>query len=46
MELLSLAGIYAGMFLFGALSGIVPFMNSELFMLYLGSTASHSQFPH
>jgi len=45
MELLSLAGIYAGTFLFCAMSGIVPLMNSELFMLYLGSTASHSQFP-
>ena len=45
MELLSLAGIYAGTFLFCALSGIVPLMNSELFMLYLGSTASQSQFP-
>lgn len=45
MELVSLAGIYAGTFLFCALSGVVPLMNSELFMLYLGSTASHAQFP-
>ena len=45
MELLSVAGIYGGTFLFCAMSGIVPLMNSELFMLYLGSTASHSQFP-
>ncbi len=45
MELLSLAGIYAGTFLFCALSGVIPVMNSELFMLYLGSTASRSQFP-
>jgi len=45
MELLSLAGIYAGTFLFCALSGIVPLMNSELFILYLGATANHSQFP-
>lgn len=45
MELLSVAGIYAGTFLFCAMSGIVPLMNSELFILYLGSTASHSQFP-
>lgn len=45
MELLSVAGIYAGTFLFCAMSGIVPLMNSELFMLYLGSTASRTQFP-
>jgi len=45
MELLSVAGLYAGTFLFCAMSGIVPLMNSELFMLYLGSTASRSQFP-
>ena len=45
MELLSLAGIYVGTFLFCAMSGIVPLMNSELFMLYLGSIASHAQFP-
>lgn len=45
MELLSVAGIYGGTFLFCAMSGIVPLMNSELFMLYLGSTASRSQFP-
>ena len=45
MELLNLVGIYAGTFLFCALSGVVPLMNSELFVLYLGSTASHTQLP-
>lgn len=45
MELLSLAGIYAGTFLFCAIGGIVPLMNAELLVLYLGATASHSQFP-
>jgi len=45
MELVTIAGIYAGTFLFCALSGIVPLMNSELFILYLGATANHSQFP-
>jgi membrane protein YqaA with SNARE-associated domain len=45
MELLNLFGIYAGTFLFCALSGVVPLMNSELFLLYLGSTANHSQLP-
>ena len=45
MELVNLAGIYAGTFLFCALSGVIPVMNSELFMLYLGSTADRSQFP-
>jgi hypothetical protein len=45
MELLSLCGIYAGTFLFCALSGIVPLMNSELFLLYLGSIANHRQLP-
>ena len=45
MELLNSFGIYAGTFLFCAMSGVVPLMNSELFMVYLGSTASHSQFP-
>lgn len=45
MELLNLAGIYAGTFLFCALSGVIPLMNSELFLLYLGSTASAAQLP-
>jgi membrane protein YqaA with SNARE-associated domain len=45
MEFVSSFGIYAGTFLFCAISGVVPLMNSELFMVYLGSTASHTQFP-
>jgi membrane protein YqaA with SNARE-associated domain len=45
MEILNLAGIYAGTFLFCALSGVVPLMNSELFLLYLGSVATDSQMP-
>lgn len=45
MEFVEAAGIYAGTFLFCAASGIVPFMNAELFMLYLGSRASEAQFP-
>ena len=45
MEIVSLAGIYAGTFLFCAISALVPLLNAELFILYLGSTASPSQFP-
>ena len=45
MELLSLAGIYVGTFLFCAVSGLVPFINTEVFLLYVGATASHAQLP-
>jgi membrane protein YqaA with SNARE-associated domain len=45
VEIVGLVGIYAGTFLFCALSGIVPLFNAELFVLFLGSTASHAQFP-
>ena len=45
MELLNLAGIYGGTFLFCALSGVVPLMNSEVYLLYLGSIASNTQLP-
>ena len=44
-ELLNLSGIYAGTFLFCAVSGVVPFMNAELFLLYVGATANHGQLP-
>jgi len=45
VEIVSLAGIYAGTFLFCAAGALVPLLNAELFILYLGSTASRSQFP-
>ena len=45
MELLSLVGIYAGTFLVCAISGLVPLVNAEMFMLYVGSIASRPQFP-
>jgi len=45
MELVSLAGVYAGTFLFCAMSGLVPVFNAEVFVLYLGATAKHSQLP-
>ena len=45
MDLLSVCGLPVGTFVFCAMSGLVPFMNSELFLLYLGSTASPAELP-
>ena len=45
MELLSVCGLYVGTFAFCAMSGFVPLMNSELFLLYLGSTTRPAELP-
>jgi len=45
MDLLSFCGLHAGTFVFCAMSGFVPFMNSEVFLLYVGSTASPAELP-
>lgn len=45
MDLLSSCGLHAGTFVFCALSGFLPFMNSEVFLLYVGSTASPADLP-
>lgn len=45
MDLLSSCGLHAGTFVFCALSGFLPFMNSEVFLLYVGSTASPAELP-
>lgn len=40
MDPLSSFGLYLGTFVFCVLSGLLPFMNSEVFLLYVGSTAT------
>lgn len=45
MDLLSSCGLHAGTFVFCAMSGFVPVMNSEVFLLYVGSIASPAELP-
>ena len=45
MDLLNDCGLHVGTFLFCAMSGLVPLMNSELFLLYLGATARPAELP-
>jgi membrane protein DedA with SNARE-associated domain len=45
MTLVETHGIYLGSFVYSVLSGFIPFMNAELFLLYVGATATPSQLP-
>lgn len=45
MDPLSAGGLHAGTFAYCAMSGVVPFMNTEVFLLYVGSTASPADLP-
>jgi len=45
MDPVSWGGLHAGTFAYCAASGIVPFMNTELFLLYVGSNARDADLP-
>jgi membrane protein YqaA with SNARE-associated domain len=45
MDPVSAGGLHLGTFAYCAMSGFVPFMNTEIFLLYVGSTASPADLP-